>query len=118
MASAIKPLKQWKKTAWRKKYLTQSQRWGKVTVTKMIDRPPEYELTCYCGMKITGTNENGVVSLLNRHTESGIFHTNYLQTLGWAHKQKMEMDEMDLLDNILGGVIEMRKGIRNASTTR
>ena len=35
MASAIKPLKQWKKTAWRKKYLTQSQRWGKVTVTKM-----------------------------------------------------------------------------------
>jgi hypothetical protein len=46
---------------------------GKVTVTKMIDRPPEYELTCYCGMKITGTNENGVViALLNRHTESGI----------------------------------------------
>ena len=35
MASAIKPLKQWKKTAWRKKYPTQSQRWGKVTVTKM-----------------------------------------------------------------------------------
>jgi hypothetical protein len=87
MASAIKPLKQWKKTAWRK-------------------------------MKITGTNENGVVSLLNRHTESGIFHTNYLQTLGWAHSQKIEMDDMDLLDNILGGVIEMRKGIRNASTTR
>jgi len=35
MASTIKPLKRWKKTAWKKKYLTQSQRWGKVTVTKM-----------------------------------------------------------------------------------
>ena len=84
----------------------------------MIDRPPEYELTCYCGMKITGTNENGVVSLLNRHTESGIFHINYLQTLGWAHKEKIEMDEQDMLDNILGGITTMRKGIRNASTTR
>ena len=84
----------------------------------MIDRPPEYELTCYCGMKITGTNENGVVSLLNRHTESGIFHINYLQTLGWADRKKIEMDEMDLLDNILGGIIDMRKGIRNANTTR
>ncbi len=84
----------------------------------MIDRPPEYELTCYCGMKITGTNENGVVSLLNRHTESGIFHINYLQTLGWAHQQKMEMDDMDLLDNILGSIQDMRKGIRNASATR
>ena len=35
MASAIKPLKQWKKTAWRKKYPTQSLSGGKVTVTKM-----------------------------------------------------------------------------------
>jgi hypothetical protein len=35
-----------------------------------------------------------------------------------THSQKIEMDDMDLLDNILGGVIEMRKGIRNASTTR
>jgi len=35
MASTIKPLKRWKKTAWKKKYLTQSQRWGKVIVTKM-----------------------------------------------------------------------------------
>ena len=81
----------------------------------MIDRPPEYELTCYCGMKITGTNENGVVSLLNRHIESGIFHTNYLQTLGWAHKQNMEMNEMDLLDNVLGSIKSMRKGLKNAS---
>jgi len=35
MASVIKPLKRYKRTAWRKKYLTQSQRWGKVVITKM-----------------------------------------------------------------------------------
>jgi hypothetical protein len=81
----------------------------------MIDSPPEYELTCYCGMKITGTNENGVVSLLNRHIESGIFHTSYLQTLGWKYKEKVDMSEQDMLDNILGSVKSMRKGIRNAN---
>lgn len=35
MSAVIKPLRRYKKTAWRKKYLTQNQRWGKVTVTKM-----------------------------------------------------------------------------------
>jgi hypothetical protein len=35
MGSVLKPLKRQKRTAWRKKYLTQSQRWGKVIVTKM-----------------------------------------------------------------------------------
>ena len=82
----------------------------------MIDRPPEYELSCYCGMKITGTNENGVVSLLNRHIESGIFHTNYLQTLAWAQAKQLHMSKEDLLDNILGSIKTMRKGIRNANT--
>jgi hypothetical protein len=35
MTAVIKPIRCHKKTAWRKKYLTQSQRWGKITVTKM-----------------------------------------------------------------------------------
>jgi hypothetical protein len=44
----------------------------------MIDRPPEYGLTCDCGMRITGTNENGTISLMKRHLESGKYHTAYL----------------------------------------
>ena len=44
----------------------------------MIDRPPEYGLTCNCGMRITGTNENGTISLMKRHLESGKYHTAYL----------------------------------------
>ena len=35
MSAVIKPLRRHRKTAWRKKYLTQNQRWGKITVTKM-----------------------------------------------------------------------------------
>lgn len=35
MATVIKPIKRYKRTSWRKKYLTQSQRWGKVVITKM-----------------------------------------------------------------------------------
>ncbi len=44
----------------------------------MIDSPPEFQLTCNCGIKISGTNENGVISLLKRHIESGVFHTGYM----------------------------------------
>ena len=77
----------------------------------MIDRPPEYELTCNCGMKITGTNENGVISLLQRHIESGLFHTAYMLV------NKFEYGDTEY-ERILSEVKSMRKGIRNASTTR
>jgi hypothetical protein len=43
----------------------------------MIDRPPEYGMTCHCGMRITGTNEKGVVSLFKKHYESGDYHVSY-----------------------------------------
>ena len=82
----------------------------------MIDRPPEYELTCYCGMKITGTNENGVIALLDRHIESGVFHTSYLRTYSWAVGK--ELGEGDFLDNVIATATTMRKAIRNANPPR
>ena len=42
MASVIKPIRQHRKTAWRKKYLTQSQRWGKVVITMPV---PQGDIT-------------------------------------------------------------------------
>ena len=44
----------------------------------MIDGPPEYGMTCHCGMRITGTNEKGVVSLLKKHFDKGEYHLAYL----------------------------------------
>lgn len=44
----------------------------------MIDSPPEYSLSCCCGVKITGTNENGLISLMKKHIESGRYHLAYL----------------------------------------
>jgi hypothetical protein len=44
----------------------------------MIDRPPEYQMACHCGMKISGTNEKGLVSLLKKHFDSGEYHLAYL----------------------------------------
>ena len=44
----------------------------------MIDRPPEYQMTCNCGMRITGTNENGLISLIKRHLDTGTWHSAYL----------------------------------------
>ena len=43
----------------------------------MIDRPPEYGMTCHCGMRITGTNEKGLVSLFKKHYEVGEYHVAY-----------------------------------------
>ena len=43
----------------------------------MIDRPPEYGMTCHCGVRITGTNEKGLVSLFKKHYESGDYHVAY-----------------------------------------
>jgi hypothetical protein len=43
----------------------------------MIDRPPEYGMTCHCGMRITGTNEKGLVSLFKKHYETGEYHIAY-----------------------------------------
>ena len=45
---------------------------------EVIDRPPEYGITCHCGMRITGTNEKGLVSLMKKHTETGEYHIAYL----------------------------------------
>ena len=43
----------------------------------MIDRPPEYGMTCHCGMRITGTNEKGLVSLFKKHYDTGEYHLAY-----------------------------------------
>ena len=74
----------------------------------MIDRPPEYQLTCNCGMRISGTNENGVISLLKKHIESGLFHTGYMLV------NKFEYEGTEL-EKILSEVSSMRKAIHNAS---
>ncbi len=74
----------------------------------MIDRPPEYGITCECSMRITGTNENGVISLMKRHIESGVFHTGYLMCRAVSKETSTE--------NILFEISTLRKGIRNAST--
>ena len=75
----------------------------------MIDSPPEFQLTCNCGIRISGTNENGVISLLKRHIESGVFHTGYLLV------NKFELGGTEL-EKILSEISTLRKGIRNAST--
>ena len=77
----------------------------------MIDRPPEYNLTCYCGMKISGTNEKGLVSLLKKHITSGVFHTAYMSV--W----RLEYDESSL-EKVLSEATTMRKGEDYADTPR
>jgi len=74
----------------------------------MIDSPPEFQLTCNCGIKISGTNENGVISLLKRHIESGVFHTGYML------RNKFEPGGTEL-EEILSEISTLRKGIRNAA---
>jgi len=44
----------------------------------MIGEPPRYQITCNCGMRISGNNENGLVSLVKLHLESGVYHTAYV----------------------------------------
>lgn len=70
----------------------------------MIDSPPEYQLTCNCGMKISGTNENGLVSLMKRHLESGKFHT------AWMHFNDIKENKTEL-SKILGEAKQMTKGL-------
>lgn len=77
----------------------------------MIDSPPEYQLTCNCGMRISGTNENGVVSLLIKHIEKGVFHTGYMQ------RNRFVYDDTELED-ILSKIKTMRKKVKDADTTR
>jgi len=71
----------------------------------MIDSPPEYQLTCNCGMKISGTNENGLVSLMKRHLESGKFHT------AWMHFHNVKDDQPTELIKILSEAKHMTKGL-------
>ena len=74
----------------------------------MIDRPPEFQVTCNCGMRISGTNENGVISLLKRHMESGVFHTGYML------RNKLEYGGTEL-EEILEEISTIRKGIHKSS---
>ena len=67
----------------------------------MIDRPPEYGLTCNCGMRITGTNENGTISLMKKHLESGKYHTAY-----------------SLLNNFVPGDSELERTIIEATAMK
>jgi hypothetical protein len=60
-------------------------------------------------MRITGTNENGVISLLKRHIESGVFHTGYMLRNKFT-------DGGTELEEILSEISTLRKGIRNANT--
>ena len=59
---------------------------------EMIDRPPEYGMTCHCGMRITGTNEKGLVSLIKKHTETGEYHLAYLSLPGNSSSTKSESE--------------------------
>ena len=43
-----------------------------------INEAPQYELTCGCGITIRGNSENGIVSLVKQHIESGKFHTAWM----------------------------------------
>lgn len=70
----------------------------------MIDRPPEYQLTCNCGMRISGTNENGTISLMKRHLESGKFHTAYL-----LHNKLVGNDSE--LESLIAEATSMKKGL-------
>jgi hypothetical protein len=70
----------------------------------MIDSPPEYQLTCNCGVKISGTNENGLVSLMKRHLESGKFHT------AWMHFNDIKENTTEL-SKILSEAKQMAKGL-------
>jgi len=45
---------------------------------EMIGGLPQYQITCNCGMRITGLNEKNLVSLVKLHLESGIYHTAYV----------------------------------------
>ena len=48
----------------------------------MINELPYYEMPCNCGITIRGNNENGLVSLVKKHIESGKFHTAWLHNGG------------------------------------
>ena len=58
----------------------------------MIDRPPEYGMTCHCGMRITGTNEKGLVSLIKKHIETGEYHIAYLSLPANSSPLKSEVE--------------------------
>jgi hypothetical protein len=63
----------------------------------MIDRPPEYGMTCHCGMRITGTNEKGLVSLFKKHYETGEYHVAYEATQNSSTKSEQEI----VIDNAI-----------------
>jgi hypothetical protein len=70
----------------------------------MIDTPPGYGITCNCGMRISGTNENGVISLMKRHLETGKYHTAYLLHNGF------EPGDSEL-EKVITNATSMKKGL-------
>ena len=63
----------------------------------MIDRPPEYSLTCHCGMRISGTNEKGLVSLLAKHWASGEYHRTYEA----LQSEPKDYEQEEIIDTIM-----------------
>ena len=63
----------------------------------MIDRPPEYGMTCHCGMRITGTNEKGLVSLFAKHWASVEYHIAYES----LHTDFKDFDQEEIVDKAI-----------------
>ena len=55
-------------------------------------------------MRISGTNENGVISLMKRHLETGKYHTAYLLFNG------LEPGDSEL-EKIISNATSMKKGL-------
>jgi hypothetical protein len=47
-----------------------------------INTPPQYSVVCECGITIGGTAEKGVHTLLKKHKEKGVFHSEWLLLSG------------------------------------
>ena len=56
-------------------------------------------------MKITGHSENGTVSLMKQHIESGKFHT------GWMLVNKISSEQSTELQEIIKEAKAMKKGL-------
>ena len=67
----------------------------------MIHEAPHYQIACNCGIVISGNSENGIVSLLKKHLESGRFHT------AWLLENNIKPSEIDL-QKIVDSVSSMK----------
>ena len=71
----------------------------------MIGDPPEYSLDCNCGIKISGTNENGLVSLMKKHLETGKYHT------AWMLVNNFNSTVPTILESTIKEASAMKKGL-------